>query len=220
MTQDLGDRGDGIPVARGDRYPEKAVDCAEIADDLHVAPIQAKDESVLSPEDSQQPPAAGRKAQRHRGLRAGALGQNAHEADDVGSHGLVRKMILRHQPDNLAALADHDLSIKRKPARQFRTELRPGDWLPNHEGARCAYVHGIEVPQLFGEYRRSEGPVTADVDPSQKDHKCHAFPPVGVALKLMHSAGRNLIHRLSCLTNYCLYGSRIRPYSALNRCAR
>ena len=48
----LGDRGDGIPVACGDGYPEEAVNRAEIADDLHVAPIQAKDESILSCEDS------------------------------------------------------------------------------------------------------------------------------------------------------------------------
>ena len=51
-THHLGDRGDGIPVACGDRYPEEAVDRAEIADDLHVAPIHAKDESILSREDS------------------------------------------------------------------------------------------------------------------------------------------------------------------------
>jgi hypothetical protein len=32
------------------------------------------------------------------------------------------------------------------------------------------------VLQLFGERGRSEGPVTADVDPSQKNHECHTFP--------------------------------------------
>ena len=64
-TQHLGDRGDGIPVARSDRYREETIDGTEIADDLHVAPIQAKNESILSREDSQQPPAAGRKAHRH-----------------------------------------------------------------------------------------------------------------------------------------------------------
>ena len=48
----LGDRGDGIPVACGDGYPEETVNRAEIADDLHVAPIHAKDETILSREDS------------------------------------------------------------------------------------------------------------------------------------------------------------------------
>ena len=82
-------------------------------------------------------------------------------------------MILRHQPDNLAALADHDLGIKGKPACQFGAELRPGDRLPDHEGARCADVDGIEVLQLFGERGGPERPVTADVDPSQKNDDCH-----------------------------------------------
>ena len=37
---------------------------------------------------------------------------------------MVRKMMLRHHPDNLAALADHDLGIKGEPAGQFGAELR------------------------------------------------------------------------------------------------
>src|SRR2546426_4642151 len=39
---DPGDRSDGIPVARGDRYPKEPVEPAEVADDLHVAPVQAE----------------------------------------------------------------------------------------------------------------------------------------------------------------------------------
>src|SRR3972149_3710274 len=70
---------------------------------------------------------------------------------------------------------------------QFRAQSRLGNWFPNHEGARRAYVDGIEVLQLFGEDGRPEGLVTADVDPSHKDHKCHAFPPLGGPCKLMHS---------------------------------
>ncbi|HEU4505209.1 MAG TPA: hypothetical protein VFR79_10275, partial [Nitrospira sp.] len=94
---------------------------------------------------------------------------------DVGLHGQVGEMILRHQPDNLATLADHDLDIKRKLACQFGAEMFPGDWLPDHEGARRADVDGIEVLQLFGKRGRSEDPVTADVDPPQKNHECHEF---------------------------------------------
>jgi len=30
---------------------------------------------------------------------------------------------------------------------------------------------------LFGERGRSEGPVTANVDAPQKNHKCHEFSP-------------------------------------------
>jgi hypothetical protein len=123
----LGDRSDGIPVARSDWYPEEIVDAAEIAYDFHVAPMQAKKESILSREYSQQPPAAGRKVHRHRGLCAGAFRKDAHKADDVRSHRLVRERILSHEPKNFPALADNDWSVKRKPARQFRAESRLGD---------------------------------------------------------------------------------------------
>jgi hypothetical protein len=87
-------------------------------------------------------------------------------------------MIVRHQPDNLAALANHDLRIKGQPGCQFGTELRLGDRLPDHEGTRRADVDRIEVLQVFGERGRSEGPVTADVDPSQKSDECHEFLPL------------------------------------------
>ena len=86
-------------------------------------------------------------------------------------------MIPRHQPDNLAPLADHDLRIEGKPGDQLGAELRLGDRLPDHEGARRADVDRIEVLQLIGERGRSEGPVTTDVDPSQKNHERHEFPP-------------------------------------------
>src|SRR5213593_2837657 len=90
-------------------------------------------------------------------------------------------MSLRHQPENVAALADHDLGIEGKPACQFGAESRPGDWPPDHEGARRADVNGIEVLQLFGERGRPEGPVTADVDASQKNHERHVADPIKTA---------------------------------------
>jgi len=151
--------------------------------------------------DLQQPLAAGRKAHGHRGCGAGAFGQDTHEADDVRSHGLVREMIVRDQPDNLPALTDHDLGIKGKPAHQFGAELRPRDRLPDHEGARCTDADGIQVLQLFGERGRAEGPVTTDVESSQKNHECHESPPAGAA--------RNLIHRSSAVTG--MSGSYGRP---------
>jgi len=78
-------------------------------------------------------------------------------------------------------LADRDLGVKGKPACQFGAELPPADSPPDHEGARRTDVDGIEVLQSFGQRRGSEGPVTADVDPSQKNHKGHAFPPAVAA---------------------------------------
>ena len=60
VTQHPGDRGDGIPVARGDRDPKEPVKRAKVADDLHVAPVHAEDEPVVPREDSQEPLTAGR----------------------------------------------------------------------------------------------------------------------------------------------------------------
>lgn len=57
----LGDRDDGIPVARRRRDPKEPVQRAKVADDLHVAPVYAEDEPVVPGEDLQQPLAARRK---------------------------------------------------------------------------------------------------------------------------------------------------------------
>jgi hypothetical protein len=86
--------------------------------------------------------------------------------------------MLRHHPDNLAALADHDLRLKRKAGRQFGAELCTGDRLPENDSAGRADVDRIEVLQLCGEHGGSEGPVATDIDPSQEDDECHEFPRV------------------------------------------
>ena len=109
------------------------------------------------------------------GADARSFGQDAHEPNDAGPCGLTREMILSHQPDDVATLADHDLGLKGKSARQFGTELRLRDRPPDHEGTRRADVDGIEMLQLFGERFGSKGPVTTNVDPSQKNHECHAL---------------------------------------------
>jgi len=179
VIQHLRDGGDGIPVARGDRYPEDAVQRAEIADGLHVPPVQPDDEPVLPRENSHQPLACGRKAYRHRRRRTRRVRQNAHETNDVGANGVGREKVVRHEPHDLPAVAEHDLGIERKPAGEFNAQLRAADWLPDHKGAGCADVDGVEMLQLFGERRRSKGSVTADVDPPQKNHECHARPHIG-----------------------------------------
>ncbi len=89
--------------------------------------------------------------------------------DDIGPYRLPREVISKHQPDEFPALADHDLGVKRKPARQFGAQSRPGYWLPDYEGARRADVDDIEVLQLFGDGGRSEGSVTADINAPQKN---------------------------------------------------
>jgi hypothetical protein len=57
----------------------------------------------------------------------------------------------------------------------FGAELCPRDRPADHERSRRADLDGIEVLQLFSERRRSERPVTANVDASQKNHRRHAF---------------------------------------------
>jgi hypothetical protein len=106
-------------------------------------------------------------------------------------------MIPRHQPENLAALADHDLGIKGKPACQFGAKLRRPDPPPDHERARRADVDGIEVLQLSDERGWSEGSLTSDVDPSQKNHECHRFL-LPALLDDLHPAGGKTDPRASC----------------------
>ena len=111
------------------------------------------------------------------GFRRGPPGEDAHEAHDVGSYGLIHEMILRHHPENFPAVADHDLGIEGEPARHFLVQSRPSvPGFRNDECARRADVDRIEACQFLGERGRSEGSVTADVDPSQKNHQYHYCP--------------------------------------------
>src|SRR5579863_3866906 len=48
VTEHLGNRRYGIPVARGHRDAVEPVQCAEESDDLHVAPVQPDDKSLSS----------------------------------------------------------------------------------------------------------------------------------------------------------------------------
>ncbi len=173
-SQHLRDLCDCIPVSRGDRYIEEAVELAEVTDDLHMTAIHAKNESIPSREDLQQPPSAGRETERHQRLDTGSFGQDAHETDDAWLRWLKGERIPRYQPGYLTALANNYMSIKRKPACHFGAESRPGDRLADHEGAGRADVDGIEMFQLSGKQSGSEGLVTADVHTSQKNHECHS----------------------------------------------
>src|SRR5688500_5471520 len=84
-------------------------------------------------------------------------------------------MIVRHQLDNLAASADHDLGIKGKPACKFSEECHPSYKPHEHEGASRADINNIEMVQLVDERTRSEAPVAANVHPSQQNHERHEF---------------------------------------------
>ena len=64
LTQHLGDRANGIPVPCGSWDAKEPVNLAEVADDFHVAPVNAEDEPVVPRDNFQQPLAAGRKTHR------------------------------------------------------------------------------------------------------------------------------------------------------------
>src|SRR6187549_4307414 len=83
FVEHVADRSNRVPVARGRRHSEEPVDRSQIADRLHLAPVEAEDESPLSCENSQQPRALRRKVERDRRIRTLATLQHAHKADDV-----------------------------------------------------------------------------------------------------------------------------------------
>jgi len=86
---------------------------------------------------------------------------------------VAREKVVRQQPDNFSALANHDFGIEGKPAFDIDKQLRSPDWLPDYKGARRSDVDGIKVLQLLREHSGSKGSVTTDVDTSQKNDECH-----------------------------------------------
>lgn len=89
---------------------------------------------------------------------------------------MVRKDVGRKQPHDIPPLADHDRGIEGKSACELSAQVRAAERLPNHESTRRSDVDGLKVLQLCGERRGPERSVTADVDASQKNHKCHVLP--------------------------------------------
>ena len=111
-------------------------------------------------------------------LGDGARGsrQHAHEPDDVGFRRRPREEALRQQPDDLRALADHDVGREGQPPLDFSVQLLAADPLTDDERAGRADVHGIEMLQLLGEGGWPEAPVTADVEAPQKNYQRHEPP--------------------------------------------
>jgi len=179
MLQHICDRSDCIPIACGDRYPEDPIQRAEIVDHLHVAPVQAEDEPLLPREDFHQPLSGGGKTHRHRWRQTGALRQDTHETDDVGTCWMVREDVVRKQLHDVSSLADHNLGIEGKPPCELSAQLRVEDRLPDHKSPRRANVDGLEVLQLCGERSGSKRSVTADVNAPQENHECHELPLAG-----------------------------------------
>jgi hypothetical protein len=103
----------------------------------------------------------------------GAGGKDANKANDAGQERLMNERVMRYQIEYFPAPADYDLCLELKPAGQFRTELRFADLLADYKCACGANVYGTEVIQLFRKQFGPEGFMPADVDTSEKSHKCH-----------------------------------------------
>jgi hypothetical protein len=86
--------------------------------------------------------------------------------DNIASHRLSLKGILRDETRNVAALANNDLGDKRKFAGHFGACLCLDHLPPKDERARRADIDRTQVLQCFGQFGRSESPVAADVNTS------------------------------------------------------
>src|SRR5262245_43371723 len=171
--QDLGDRGDGVPVPRRGRLSEEAVQRAEIADRLHVATVLTDDEPAIAREDSQQPLALRWKRERQLWLKARHSRENTDEANDVRTAWLAAEPVLSEQSVDPAARANHDGGFEWQPSCQLNAQSPLRDRLPDDEGTRRADVDGVQMLQLFREPGRPEGSVPANVDAAQKNDVAH-----------------------------------------------
>ena len=154
--------------------------------------------------DLQQPRSRRRKADRHQRHRSRLPGQQGQEANHVGSLRLICERVPGNKPENLAALADHDLGVKWQPACYFSAEFRLGDRPSDHQRARRTNVDHVEVLQLLGKLRGSKSPVTSDVDASQEYHEGHASSPAGIPNRLRISRRPGVVTASALLCRSCV----------------
>ena len=135
--------------------------------------------------------------------------KHADEPDDIASRSMSREEVLRDEIDHLAARADRDVCLERKPPRDFPTQSLAREGLPDDEDARGANVDRAEVPQLRGETRRSKRAVAADIHATEENHQRHEIIPaksVGTSYRLATNPlgyGRASGGRESTLTLLC-----------------
>ena len=99
------------------------------------------------------------------GIERGCLANTLTKRTRLRSRGLLREGILRHKPDNVAAMADHDVGIKRKPARHLYAELSPADCFPDHQGAGRTDIHELAGASIARPAASDKGPVPTSLTP-------------------------------------------------------
>src|SRR5437016_8189253 len=138
-----------VPVARRDRHAEYPVEPAQIADHLHVPPVQPEDEPPLAGHELEEPPAFRWHGERQRRHRLWPPGQNAHKAYFLRTRAAAGKNGVGQQPRQLAAMADHYLGLEGKSLRYLGAQLRAAHGPADDERARRADIDGVEMLQAF-----------------------------------------------------------------------
>src|SRR5262249_26306516 len=97
--------------------------------------------------------------------------QDAHEPDNVGANRLRAKRVFRLEANEIAGVADHNLSVEWQLPKQLSTELCSRSRLADDERARSTHIDDIEAAQFSCQHGWEKCPVSADVDTSQKKNE-------------------------------------------------
>ena len=171
--QQFRDCSHGVPVSRRRRNAEYPIQRTKVADHLHVTPVLAQNEPAVEGVDLQQPSTSSRHGDGQRRLGTRPPRQDADKPCDIRLRRIPVEHTMCQQPRDVTSVADHDFRHEWQPAFELTTELRLTDRGGNDERAGCADVDGAEMLEFFGEQRRFERAVTADVDTAKKDDVCH-----------------------------------------------
>ena len=139
-----------------------------------MAPVEAKDEFAPRLDGSQKPFALRRESDRDSRSSATALRENADEPHDIRSQRLISKGIFRLHTDQIASFADHDLRLKRQPAKQLRPELRSRSRLTNDKRSSGTNIDDVVTAQLLCEEARAKSLVPPDIDRPEKNDESHS----------------------------------------------
>ena len=76
--------------------------------------------------------------------------------------------------DEIAAIAERNLSIEREFATEFSEEIRARPGLSNDKGSLGADIHYIKGAQFFGEQTWAKPSMPSNIDASEKYDQSHS----------------------------------------------
>lgn len=171
--QDPRNRDNRVPAPCRRRHAVEFVDLAKIANRFHVATIHPEHELAIGCDHPHQPLPVWRKADRKRRPDTAGLRQDAHKSNDIGGRRLGPKRILRFQPHEIAAIAQHNFRGEWQLPEQCGAEFCSGSRFTNDKRARSSHIDDIKGAHLPCEEARPERPVSADIDASEENHERH-----------------------------------------------